>query len=1175
MKSVECNDLKSLAISIKYLLTCAQISGKSVGTQQFSLTSTPLFTTHMNPMKPLGNPLIVRRLILALGLAIVCMTSSVMAQNADDSAALTQYNKLNPPPHGKPAVTYPTAAASVLQSIINIEATTGTFFVTGTSGPTVVFPATGTRLVANTADILSVIAAPVKSALTDASASLDLVTDMYVDLATIAVSSTDSSWAGVAAAAANNTALTTGGQALSQANADKAEIATLETALGHTATYDQIAAAVLLVSDTSTPLAEATLIEKAYVKVPPPAFTPLGAAIQSTDSGILGNGGAFLANLFGLDKGATDQESFIAGYTAYESATASALEVTASNIVAADPTLKLLSLASRTQIAQGLITSGTTASGGTNVNAIEGDVTTGIVSGYISADFGTATSPALAADTDQAKLVSSIISALGLSSAYTITGAGAVDLNSPLADVAVFVTTVEKNALVKVDTGASQTAIAQGNADDYVVASATDTSDIALKIAVTEGAISAWKIYAPQIVTAVSEQILSDTNYSTATLDTILTSFIGGSGGLETTNSGNEGWKPNNAMQATILLAIEQAISTSGTSAYSTLGDVAGAASGAVINTGAKAKSINAVVNSTLAYFYAISSTTTGPTASAAIGTIKAVANRVSESGTDAGTVTTTDQVAAALITGALTTGTLVQEIAQATATDLNIINAPAFAGPDKYIAALGGDLDGSAFDTTQMATGLADYVATTTGTFTPVQVAGDLAAGAGTKQGVNIGQTLAVLYPTQSAAIAAAVTAAVPASAGLDFNDSARLKVLLGVLSALQTSSSTGAAYSPTVSGSVAATDSVIADKAALAKAVAAAYPTTAPQMAADVAATNTTSDSSYVSDDLVIAENAAKGTGVNVVTTATDVEEVALGYAADPVATASAFATGFGSTPAAVVGLAYTAALSSGTAVGATVQGAPGNSVAESGSVGVTVALLSKVISVPSLTGSVALAVAEGATKTLLPFDPQDNNTRWTNYSYYTVAQIFGTQAANAKMVADYSAIAGDLAGNFANQTILGQYETTGTTGATNQAAAAIAYNLVSAILDVPANDTYSSKTVGYIGSIAEAVAAADPQAAADIFGYVAEAVNLAEGGQSSWTAKGNLNAAILTIQGDINTGVSGSADLNGVPSAAITAVVSGLYTSGSSNQLATDGFPLGDSTVAQADETPQVNY
>lgn len=273
----------------------------------------------------------------------------------------------------------------------------------------------------------------------------------------------------------------------------------------------------------------------------------------------------------------------------------------------------------------------------------------------------------------------------------------------------------------------------------------------------------------------------------------------------------------------------------------------------------------------------------------------------------------------------------------------------------------------------------------------------------------------------------------------------------------------------------------------------------------------------------------------------TATSVEQIALTGSADPVITGTTFGNSF-------------MALSLPTVVPIAALAAADQTVAEAANVGVGVGQLSKVIAVPSLTGSVAFAVAGAATEFLIPSSPTDLPTADNNYSYYTVAGAFASAfAGNSKLPADATAIAGALAVGLQGQT--------GATGAQNQSAAAIAYDLSEALINLG----YSSKNAGYIQALSAAVAAVDPQAVADIYGYVAEALKA-----SSWTtAQVNetlYGGALLTFATQSGTNLV----------SALEAATSNAYNTdiGTANgELA--GFGGGDGTYVTADETPIVNF
>jgi hypothetical protein len=573
-----------------------------------------------------------------------------------------------------------------------------------------------------------------------------------------------------------------------------------------------------------------------------------------------------------------------------------------------------------------------------------------------------------------------------------------------------------------------------------------------------------------------------------------------------------------------MLAALEQAASTSGTAAINdtVLGDIA--AKAAVTDPATTAKTEATITLSTLQAFLTTSSTT-----------VRDIAAAIAQTGTNSANPAP-DAVVAALDAATRTTGsTLIEYISQGTVSDTNITSLVAYGGTDGYITHLATDLESSNYDTTYVATGLANYDG-----ITPESVATDMTTGAGSKQAINIAQTLSDLFPSQSANIAGAV------SAVSALTDATRLKVAEGVLSSLATS---GSLYAAAVSGSVSATDTVQADKAALASKVAPLYSATAAAIADAVAKTNS-ADVSFANDDLVIAEDVAKAVTASTVLTATSVEEIVLNGSADPVVTGTSFANGFVATLPAVVGIASTAA--------------SGLSALTSGTIGLAIDSLSKVVTVPALTGSVALAVADAASAALTPGGLNFPG----NFPFYTVAGVIGSGGGVSKLPGDFSAIAGALAGP-----LLGQ---TGVNGAENQGAAAIAYDLANQLLQL-GSDAYNKTNIPYIEAVMDAVIAQDPEAAAIVYGYVAEAVKEAAQTGALWTAAhsggGGTNeaftlAALLTdAQGAVTTAESGDSAL------ATTINNNVVIASGTLSLFATGGSAT--LSTAAADETPTQNF
>jgi hypothetical protein len=1047
-----------------------------------------------------------------------------MAQspNADVQAALDLFNKSQGlPTTKKPLLTLGTLTAADLAMIEQTMLTTtgtfqvsGTTLVTGTSpalpgGTTVVYPAP-TNSPADTTNILQVLNTFTKPTVATTAAGPDLVADVYSGFGTLGtaiVSSTSTLWSTVAEAAATDSLYS----GLGETKADAAELAVLEAAVAHAATYAQTVADVLLASDPSA-AAEATLVTKTDAKVPAPSIMAIGSAIIATDSNV--NGGLFIQNFYLDDKVQADQEGLVEGYTAGD--TASVLETTASNVVANAPSA--LSATSRTNLALGLITSGTLAGDGTNATIIA--VTTGVVSGYINGAPGV-TSNAVG-DTDRAKLASSIVTSYGLPYAAIIAGAGAVNLNDPQDDVASYAATVAKNSIIKADaTGVAESGVAGGVGNDFALVTSTDSADISLKVAVTQGVINAYKAYAGEIVTAVVGQILAE-SYNTTQFTAALGAYI------QDLCTPSAALAPNDALDGTMLEALSQACLTSGSAIGSIPQLAVKAIAGAVDNT--VPKDVNLVVQPTLDQFYG----------SGSASEVEAIASAVAQSGT-AGALAP-DVLTAALITGAKTTGTLVEQIAIGATLNTGVTADPTYGNADTFVKDLAADLIGSSFDIQYVALGLAG----SGGLNNPVEVAGDLGNGAGAKQYATIGDTLAGQYPTQSAAIAGAVAG----SAGVT-TDAIRGKLAIDVLA----TAGVGSTYAAAVSGSVGAFISTDADKTSFAESIAKTYNADATPIAVAVGDTiNAGTDSSFIASLDAIAAGVAKTVTSATVTTATAVEEVALSDSGDPVATATAFGTSFTGTPAAVVGIAYTAA--------------KGQSVGESGTVGLTIATLAKVVTSPSLTGSVAQQAAAAAAQYTIPGDPYNVTNDKNNYSYYTVAGIIGSQTSNAKLALDFGVIGGDLAAGLLQSGSSGE-----TGGAANQAAAAIVYNLIAQGLN---SSTYSKTNAAEILAIAEAVATAQPSAAADIFGYAAEAVELAAEGQTTWAAKNGTGTNLSVLIAGLQSGIESAASADSSQSAAIDAAVSSVYTSSSNNILSDfDLTTQSVMTTTQADETPIVNF
>jgi hypothetical protein len=132
----------------------------------------------------------------------------------------------------------------------------------------------------------------------------------------------------------------------------------------------------------------------------------------------------------------------------------------------------------------------------------------------------------------------------------------------------------------------------------------------------------------------------------------------------------------------------------------------------------------------------------------------------------------------------------------------------------------------------------------------------------------------------------------------------------------------------------------------------------------------------------------------------------------------------------------------------------------------------------------------------------------------------------------------------------------------GAQNQAAAAIAYNLAIGMIDLG----YSSNTSKYVIALAQAVATAQPQVVADIYGYIAEALDQ----EPSWTTADVNTTLYGSATGTFATAKTGSlvAVLEGISANAYNADI--LF---ANNNLSL--FSGGDATYVTADETPIVNF
>lgn len=1108
-------------------------------------------------MKPHATPPFARRLLFALGLLVACLASHAMAQDADITAGLDLFNK--PLPTSK-RVTWATVTAADLQSIEStILATSATtYYVNGTTvsgtaivgGTAVNFPALA-NAAADTTSVIATLGALGGTKLLPSVAAEDLITYVFTGLTANGIPSTSSTFGAVTAAAMNYTALTTGAQGLSQAKADAAELVALENAVtADGSDYDNLVVAALSTSDPA-PASEGVLVDKTYAKIPT-ALTPLGVAL-ATSGELTNNGGPFMQNFFELDKLQADQENFVEGYTSVSATTASALETTATSIVSGAPAA--LAIASRTNIALGLFTSGTTSSAGANANTILADVTTGIISGYIT-NYGGTTTTATAADKLQATLASDLISALGVSDAEVIAQAGAVDLalnNQVSQDVAAYAQLVAKNSLVKLDaSGVTEAGVAQGVANDYQLSAATDSADIGLKAYITQGVVAAYKTYAPQIVDAVALQILQE-SYTSAQFATALATYVQD---ISSDNAPSvvDTLAPGNALDGTMLAALAQYVASYGNAA-STNSVIAAMAVAAVAGSqDIPAMNNNLGKDSAVVLLPVLSEFAT----SGSISTVQAIASAIAQTGTASSGQPTPDAVTAALITAAKTNGTLVQYIIQGAATNPIVVSQAAYGGTDGFVKTVAFDIEGSTADITDIANGLAGYTG-----FTPEQVATDLVDGA-EKDYVTISDVLAGLYPTQSASIAGAISSgtsisALPTTAAAD---GIRYKVAADILG----TAGVGATYAAAVSGSVGATIATNADRTVLAEDISKTYAAQGTPIADAIALTVPLSDTTLAVDLDSIAAGVIKEAPATLTTTATSVEQIALNEGTDPVITG----TSFGNT---VMGL--TGGLP--VVVQIAQLAAADQTLAEAGAVGTGVAQLAKVEASLTTAGSVAATVAAVATEFIIPGDTVNPTVDDNNYSYYTIAGYFGTAAAaNAKLALDLGGAGGATGGtgSIAYDLALGLQES-GTAGeaafapssyargAQNQAAAAIVYDLSTGLIAAG----YTSTTAKYLQSLAAAVATVDPQVVADIYGYLAEAVKA-----SSWSA---ANQALFLY---------GKATYTSASQATATASLVGVLEAASGGSYdpditAADGelanFTVDATAYMTWDETPIVNF
>jgi hypothetical protein len=524
--------------------------------------------------------------------------------------------------------------------------------------------------------------------------------------------------------------------------------------------------------------------------------------------------------------------------------------------------------------------------------------------------------------------------------------------------------------------------------------------------------------------------------------------------------------------------------------------------------------------------------------------------------------------VVADILTAKTIVGTpaLVQAVAQGAAS--NPIAYPS-STQDQFLTSLAFSLSNQKVLVPQIATDLYNY-----DSLTGPELSGDLSLGA-PKLDVAISGTLTQLDYAQSASIAYASAKAVAGTAGA--NDKLIIPIAEAVIGldgsngfaaqAIATSGSLGLLTAPGLSVAVKG-DKVLLTTAILTKSGSGIQPF-ATQVALAIGDTVTDVAASLPTDLTNIAGAASSAQPSSAVTTATSVEELALGQGTDPVITGTAFGSTFIGLKnnTAVVAIASTAAAStSGLAAGNTSP----NSILESGSVGASIDSLKSVYASIALTGSVASAVAQASTFYVVPgsFEQAvDNN----NYQYYTVASVFG-QAGFAIAGTKASGLGADygltVKGNGVGYALgLGVENASG-----NQAAAAIAYDL--AIQAIQANATGGNSAL--VSQIAQAVATAQPGAVADIFGYIAQAVTDAWGTAAAdkflW-GSGKTNSASSPAANTLVAILEGIPGTSGFKSDIVTAagdIVAAVSDPGL--------FQLNGAAVVSyvtADETPVVNF
>jgi hypothetical protein len=1068
-------------------------------------------------MNPFGKSSSSRRILFALGLAfagLTTLTTQVLANSTTDINTLLAALNKSLTTAKKPTVTLTTASASELQGLITSLVETGT---TGISSGAQPGEASGAVQY-----ILSTLNSAATPVTTVGKAGIDLLESAYAAFPTVGITSSSPFWGDVAEQAAFNYS-----SLGSSADGDEQKVVT--TAITDTpAAYNDIISKVLLVSDPNA-AQQALLVDKAVSSSTTASqLQSLAGQIAITDSNTITNSGLFLQTLLSKVTVPLSQQGFVVGFTSQGvGETASQLETTASNIVAGAPSG--LNVVSRQNIALGLITSGsnliTTGSDSADtLTTVVADVTGGIVSGYVTGAGGAST-PA-AADGDRATLASDLITSLSdlpVSYVSTVAGAAALNLNATSADLAAFVGTLAKNADVKLSgtIGTYQSNaianVASGAGNDFALTglnvsgsdatalTPNDVTAMGFKVAVAQGVLKDYSTqgYVVLIIPAVIEQILNTNTATSADLQTALTSFITN---VCTTSSA---LSVNDALRGNILAAV--AIDASAVpNASTSIPALAAAAAG---TDSAKASNVSVIVQPVLAEFLL----------SGSASTVKAIAAKVAELGNSSSNPTP-DALAAALITGAKTTAALVDDIAEGTATDSAITGNSAYGNADGYVAALAHDEKGSATDITLITDSLA-----ATAPFTPVETGSDVATGASSLV-TTIANDLAVLYPAQSANIAAAV-----ANTSGVTSDSTREKIGEDVVLALTTSGST---YAVAVSGSVGALLTTNPDKAAFAESMAKESTSTAAGIADAVALTIPSSDTSILPDVALVAVDVVKGVASSAVTTATSVEQIAINDGAPLSTTAVTFATDFVATPSSVPAIASIASA--------------GQNALVSGSIGLAVDEISKVAGTANLAGSVALAVATAATPTNAGGSAADD----FNNNLYTVADIFATQSQSTSALLKIDAsVAGALAGAVQGGTV------NGSGNGANQAAAAIVYDFTMNLASLP----YSSNNAAAITAIVEAAVLANPTFAADIYGYAVDALDTFA--SSGWTATNDkvLTPYLATLESD----VKGVSTVVSNPNSA--AIDSDVTLSGTDQAL----FAGGDGGLVTADETTVVNY